>query len=91
MGCNSSVNGIVIDQDKELKEYLKPYDIRLVQESWNLLQDDLEHVGLIMFHSWDLFRFLFFLLLFRIFKIKLELEVEAVVVVFPNDYCFYYM
>ena len=71
MGCNSSVNGIVIDQDKELKEYMKPYDIRLVQESWNLLQDDFEHVGLIMFHRRGIFRFLFFFLLFRIFKIKL--------------------
>ena len=49
MGCSSSANGIVIDHDKELKEYLKPNDIKLVQESWNLLQDDLEHVGLIMF------------------------------------------
>ena len=78
MGCNSSVNGIVIDQDKELKEYLKPYDIRLVQESWNLLQDDLEHVGLIMFHRWDIFRFFFFFFfLIRMFKIKLDLEVVA--------------
>lgn len=49
MGCNASTNGIAVHQDRELKEYLKPDDIKLVQDSWNLLQNDLEHVGLIMF------------------------------------------
>ena len=54
MGCSMSSENIVVAHDKELKEYLKPGDIKLVQESWNLLQDDLEHVGLIMFQRYEL-------------------------------------
>ena len=47
-----SSDGIVVAHNKELKEYLKPGDIKLVQETWNLLQDDLEHIGLIMFQRY---------------------------------------
>ena len=49
MGCNLSSENCVLAQDKELNEYLSQKDIKLVQQSWALIHDDLEHVGLIMF------------------------------------------
>ena len=52
MGCNLSADKCVLAQDKELHEYLSQKDIKLVQQSWVLIQDDLEHVGLIMFQRY---------------------------------------
>ena len=49
MGCNLSSDNCILAQDKELNEYLSQTDIKLVQQSWALIHDDLEHVGLIMF------------------------------------------
>ena len=49
MGCNFSSDDILVAQNKELKEYLNKKDIQLVQQTWTLVQDDIEHVGLIMF------------------------------------------
>ena len=49
MGCNLSSENCILAQDKELNEYLSQTDIKLVQQSWALIHDDLEHVGLIMF------------------------------------------
>ena len=49
MGCTLSSDSIILAQDKELGEYLNQKDIQLVKQSWNLMQDDLEHVGLFMF------------------------------------------
>ena len=49
MGCATSFDGFEVVQDKELKEYLSEENIKLVQESWCLLQNNLEHFGLILF------------------------------------------
>ena len=49
MGCNLSSDNCVVDYDKELNQYLNHRDIKLVHQSWDFIQDDLEHVGLIMF------------------------------------------
>ena len=49
MGCNLSSDNCVVDYDKELNQYLNQRDIKLVHQSWDFIQDDLEHVGLIMF------------------------------------------
>lgn len=48
MGCTVSTDGFEVFHNKPLKEYLNEDDIQLVQESWKLLQNDLEQVGLIM-------------------------------------------
>ena len=52
MGCTLSTNDILVADDKELKEYLNKRDIQMVQQSWSLIQDDVEHVGLIMFQRY---------------------------------------
>ena len=58
MGCNLSSDDILVAQDKELKEYLNKKDIQLVQQTWSHVQDDIEHVGLIMFQRYvDVFPF----------------------------------
>ena len=52
MGCTLSSDSIILAQDKELKDYLNQKDIELVQHSWNFVQDDLEHIGLMMFQRY---------------------------------------
>ena len=52
MGCVASLEVIDLGEDKELSEYLHEDDIRLVQMSWELLQDDLWKVGVIIFRRY---------------------------------------
>ena len=52
MGCVASLEVIDLGEDKELSEYLHEDDIRLVQMSWELLQDDLGKVGVIIFRRY---------------------------------------
>ena len=54
MGCVASLDVIDLGEDKELSEYLREDDIRLVQMSWELLQDDLGKVGVIIFRRYYL-------------------------------------
>ena len=54
MGCVASLDVIDLGEDKELSEYLREDDIRLVQMSWELLQDDLGKVGVIIFRRYFL-------------------------------------
>ena len=49
MGCTFSSDEFLLAQNKELKEYLSKKDIQLIQQSWGFIQDDVEHVGLLMF------------------------------------------
>ena len=49
MGCSFSSDEILLAQNKELKEYLSKKEIVLIQQSWGHIQDDMEHVGLLMF------------------------------------------
>ena len=55
MGCVASLDVIDLGEDKELSEYLHEDDIRLVQMSWELLQDDLCKVGVIIFRRYFYF------------------------------------
>ncbi|KAL4238059.1 hypothetical protein ACF0H5_002770 [Mactra antiquata] len=49
MGCVASKGVFVQSSQKELPDYVSPDDIRLVQESWLLVQSDMDNVGLIIF------------------------------------------
>ena len=48
----ASLDVIDLGEDKELSEYLHEDDIHLVQMSWELLQDDLEKIGVIIFRRY---------------------------------------
>ena len=52
MGCSTSTDGFEVAPNKELKEYLREDDVRLVQESWNLLIDKQEEFGFFMFQRY---------------------------------------
>jgi len=49
MGCAVSSNGFEVAEEKELPEYISRDDIRLVQESWILVQEDMNNMGLVIF------------------------------------------
>ncbi|KAH3847705.1 hypothetical protein DPMN_090036 [Dreissena polymorpha] len=48
MGCAASSSALAGD-DKELQQYVSPDDIRIVQESWSLVQHDMAMLGLGIF------------------------------------------
>lgn len=49
MGCAVSTNGFEIAEEKELPQYITKEDIQLVQESWILVQEDMNNMGLVIF------------------------------------------
>ncbi|XP_045187619.1 uncharacterized protein LOC123545361 [Mercenaria mercenaria] len=49
MGCVVSSSRLAHSDDKELPQFVSAEDIRLVQESWLLVQQDMDNIGLIIF------------------------------------------
>ena len=49
MGCAVSSDGMVAATGKRPREFLYREDTQLVQDSWNVLQEHREQVGLIIF------------------------------------------
>lgn len=60
MGCIVSTTGLGHSDDKELPQFVTEEDIRFVQESWLLVQQDMDNIGLIIFKRLvHLFRYTF--------------------------------
>ena len=52
MGCSTSTDGFEVAPEKELREYLREEDVKLVQDSWKLLIDKQEEFGYNLFQRY---------------------------------------